>query len=1359
MVKCKSQYAMTLMSTMILASSALTPITNTIIQAPSIVQAAENLDSWMPDKALQQIVLATLKNPNLAINGHGGAILSDVSGIKPEMMQDITQGLGAEPTGKGVTNLTGLEKLTAIVGNIRLGLAEPEIIPKGLAAVLNKANYNDIGHVMVTKKTNVDELRKIDASRTKRNITIKEVVEGKTIIMDKDASSQRAYIPYSDWYAGLAQPDGSMAYGNVALYVDGNTPLPDGMAQEDANKRFVVDLSKLAGKHVKFKISYSDTNVYEADSWFDATMPKPAATDSGKQLVDVTSRKNPTGTIKTKSKATAKSTYTVSGDLTKDDVTFVADKNGQVTYKLTATGQRKVQFGDKTIKLAVATDGAVENIDVTFAEALDTWMPDKTMQEQIGKLIGGKVTKTTINELKSVSVSGVKNIQGLEYAQNALKLSIDNSTIAPKNDTGATIINKMAALEELTVQNSDIGTDTTAWNLQGSPRLTNVILRKDKLTKVDIKALESLKNLEHLDLGENQLAIDLDKTPINWKAWPNLNYVGFENNKLTGHLPEFKDNPKMNQINFMSNQLSGTVPEFYGSLKNLEYLQLSYNKLTGELPKTIGQLPKMKYIYLGANQFTGTIPTEWKSFTELERLYLHDNKLTGDLNTLGGLTTLKEVNVNKNAFTGVLPSAWFTTNLTHFEAGYNKLSGDLPKSMSTATNLNWLDIASNQFTGDLPDLTKAKDLRLMAYGANHITSGRTVASVGGNYQQWDITNPDWKWTSDGSKLELDLSPYYGGEEGQKDYSFIGLHATSGERGVSLDKSDVNHPKLVIDTTDTNVGDMLKFELYDQVGKQAVYSSDGINGMNYHATVTVPVNWDSVRTVGIEATDVDFGTHNVGAGEITATDFKLRVVSTGSKGVTYQVTAKTDGLKDGAGNMLPLMYEDGDSTININESDQLLTNYVPKTSDDSTIIGDSLDKDKSNLATLVSLSSRTGDYHANVTYTVGNTPTGNPGTVDREVDLSKITPDMVQETVHHQKVTEANTSSSAVSDTMVKEMADNVFGFVEKTLLDENAVPYKDVNETKNNTGEQLSETSGLWLLSLAIKGDEAQFEKTFNGLVKTLYDEKTNTFSWRKHKGEEKAPGNASIDDLRIVQALLLMNQKHKTPERTAWLKKLVAGFVKYDLNNDGYMINSYDGHNQETRIRLNYLDLSTLKAVNAAAGIPDSAYEDQLKVILGGKLQGKLPWFLTYYDYSTGKYLEGGDSGKDRINVTDSMLTMLNLAKVNKLPSDSLSWLKAHTKDRSIYNEYYTATGEPVDKYDAASTYGYVAQIAAAVGDKQLYHDAVTVLKGMTADKDNTIDGMNLDPSDPLYGSTQYAGNSAAFNDMNALLGYLLGQ
>src|SRR5699024_5877510 len=128
---------------------------------------------------------------------------------------------------------------------------------------------------------------------------------------------------------------------------------------------------------------------------------------------------------------------------------------------------------------------------------------------------------------------------------------------------------------------------------------------------------------------------------------------------------------------------------------------------------------------------------------------------------------------------------------------------------------------------------------------------------------------------------------------------------------------------------------------------------------------------------------------------------------------------------------------------------------------------------------------------------------------------------------------------------------------------------------------------------------------------------------------------------------------------------KVIDGFTKHDLNAYYQMIDSYSQTNgQEKRIRLDYLDLSALKAGYEAKGLGtagDTAYNQQLQLIKDGYISDKLPLFDTYYDYSTGSYQIGDDgANKDsQVNITDGLLTMLNLAKVGQLPQTSLDWLK----------------------------------------------------------------------------------------------------
>lgn len=69
-------------------------------------------------------------------------------------------------------------------------------------------------------------------------------------------------------------------------------------------------------------------------------------------------------------------------------------------------------------------------------------------------------------------------------------------------------------------------------------------------------------------------------------------------------------------------------------------------------------------------------------------------------------------------------------------------------------------------------------------------------------------------------------------------------------------------------------------------------------------------------------------------------------------------------------------------------------------------------------------------------------------------------------------------------------------------------------------------------------------------------------------------------------------------------------------------------------------------------------------------------------------------------------LITFLHLAEVDKLPKDSLNWVKQKVDTQTLYNAY-SVTGKAEDKSTSAANYAIAMMIGNAVHDDQLYDAA----------------------------------------------------
>ena len=80
--------------------------------------------------------------------------------------------------------------------------------------------------------------------------------------------------------------------------------------------------------------------------------------------------------------------------------------------------------------------------------------------------------------------------------------------------------------------------------------------------------------------------------------------------------------------------LSGTLPSEYGSLSNLQDLELHNNNLRGTLPSEYSSLSNLEYLWLHENSLSGTVPSELISLSKLQYLWLDGTM--GDYDFQGG---------------------------------------------------------------------------------------------------------------------------------------------------------------------------------------------------------------------------------------------------------------------------------------------------------------------------------------------------------------------------------------------------------------------------------------------------------------------------------------------------------------------------------------------------------------------------------------------------------------------------------------------------------------------------------------------------------------------------------------------------
>ncbi|XP_052298174.1 receptor-like protein 13 isoform X5 [Citrus sinensis] len=298
-------------------------------------------------------------------------------------------------------------------------------------------------------------------------------------------------------------------------------------------------------------------------------------------------------------------------------------------------------------------------------------------------------------DLRDNDIAGCVENEGLERLSRLSNLKMLNLVGNLFNNS---ILSSLARLSSLT------SLDLSANRLKGS---------------IDIKELDSLRDLEKLNIGRNMIdKFVVSKGPKRLSRLNNLKVFDLSgnlfNNSILSSLARLSS---LRSLLLYDNRLEGSIDvKEFDSLSNLEELDMSYNEIDNfEVPQACSGLRKLSYLHLlrvgirdgskllqsmgsfpslntldlSYNNFTETVTTttqELHNFTNLEYLTLDESSLhISLLQSIASLfPSLKNLSISHCEVNGVLRGQGFPhfKSLEHFDMD------DAP----TALNTNFLQI-------------------------------------------------------------------------------------------------------------------------------------------------------------------------------------------------------------------------------------------------------------------------------------------------------------------------------------------------------------------------------------------------------------------------------------------------------------------------------------------------------------------------------------------------------------------------------------------------------------------------------------------------------------------------------------------
>ncbi|KAG0529027.1 hypothetical protein BDA96_05G063000 [Sorghum bicolor] len=217
----------------------------------------------------------------------------------------------------------------------------------------------------------------------------------------------------------------------------------------------------------------------------------------------------------------------------------------------------------------------------------------------------------------------------------------------------------------------------------------------------------------------------------------------------------------LEHLDLSCNNFSSTsIPKFIGSLRSLEYLNLSYAAFGGRIPPQLGNLSKLVYLdinsacwgyhhslysdslswvsrlsslkYLGMTWMNLSAAVDWihavSSLPSLEVVHLSGSDLRNTIASLShsNLTTLKVLDIGYNSFHTTMSPNWFwhIKTLTCLDLTSSGFQGPIPYEMGNMTSLEQLYIGFNNITSTLPpNLKNLCNLNILDLPSNNITGG------------------------------------------------------------------------------------------------------------------------------------------------------------------------------------------------------------------------------------------------------------------------------------------------------------------------------------------------------------------------------------------------------------------------------------------------------------------------------------------------------------------------------------------------------------------------------------------------------------------------------------------------------------
>ncbi|KAL5741806.1 hypothetical protein ACOSP7_028538 [Xanthoceras sorbifolium] len=193
------------------------------------------------------------------------------------------------------------------------------------------------------------------------------------------------------------------------------------------------------------------------------------------------------------------------------------------------------------------------------------------------------------------------------------------------------------------------------------------------------------------------------------------------------------------------------------------YLKLHGLDLSGHLGGQLHNLLKLKHLDVSSNNIQGEIPNDLPP--DVAHINIACNKLSQNIpHSLSTLKHLRQLNLSHNSLSGPIGNVFTDLqNLKELDLSYNTFTGDLPSSFGSLTNLTRLFLQRNKFTGSVIYLANLPliDLNIVDNDFSGVIPKEFQSIPNllfwGNKFQADPNSPPWGFPLDSLPLENNIT--------------------------------------------------------------------------------------------------------------------------------------------------------------------------------------------------------------------------------------------------------------------------------------------------------------------------------------------------------------------------------------------------------------------------------------------------------------------------------------------------------------------------------------------------------------------------------------------------------------------------